>query len=122
MIGLLYVASGLLLPLFYAPQILRLRRDATKLDSYSLSKAAAQVLLRIPALLFAIAVVRNDLMIFVVALDLVGRFTEVVVALSSLRKQGCSWVEGLRRALPWEISFQTVRTAEALPGTRAESG
>ena len=122
MIGLLYVASGLLLPLFYAPQILRLRRDATKLDSYSLSKAVAQFLLRIPALLFAIAVVRNDLMIFVVALDLVGRFTEVAVALSSLRRQGYSWVECLRRVLPWEISFRTVRAAEALPGTRTESG
>lgn len=100
MISLLYVASGLLLPLFYAPQILRLRCDATKLGSYSLSKAAAQLLLRVPALLFAIAVVRNDLMIFVLALDLAGRSADVAVALGSLRRQGCRWAECLRRTLP----------------------
>ena len=100
MISSLYVASGLLLPIFYEPQILRLWRDATKLGSFSLSKAVAQLLLRFPALLFSIVVVRNDLMIFVLALDLAGRSVEVAVALGSLRKQGCCLVECLRRTLP----------------------
>jgi len=104
LVSALYICSGLLLPLFYIPQILRLWRDRTLLGSYSLCKASAQLVLRVPALLFAISVVHSDLMIFVLTLDLIGRFAEVLVAMASLRRQGGSWRHCIMRVAPLSAS------------------
>lgn len=100
MINALYVVSGLLLPLFYFPQILRLLADQTDLASYSVSKAAIQFLLRIPALAFAVYTVDNDLMTLVLTLDLLGRAAEVAAAFWAMRRQGSDVRTCVRRCLP----------------------
>ena len=87
MVELLYFASGLILPAFYVPQIVRLLRDDTGLAGYSIGKSASQFALRWPALLFSILVVKNDLMTLVVALDALGRTIELGSAIWSLRRQ-----------------------------------
>ena len=100
MIDALYVVSGLLLPLFYLPQILRLLADQTDLASYSVSKAAIQLLLRMPALAFAVFTVDNDLMTLVLTLDLLGRAAEVAAAYRAMRRQGADVWTCMRRFLP----------------------
>lgn len=97
---ILYLCSGLLLPLFYAPQIAKLLSDSSGLASYSLSKAAVQGALRFPALLFGMFVVQNTLFIAIVALDLLGRSVEFAVAIRALVRHGCSPREILLRVLP----------------------
>lgn len=99
-VELLYLVSGAILPLFYLPQILRFRSDQTLLASYSLSKSLCQLVLRAPALLFALLVVQNLFMDFVLALDLAGRAVELVAAVLALRRQGATRAEILRRAFP----------------------
>lgn len=99
-IEVLYLVSGLVLPLFYAPQILRFRKDGTLLASYSMSKAACQFLLRLPALLFALLVVQNTYMDWVLSLDIAGRALELAAATVALRRQGIPWGEISRRLLP----------------------
>ena len=84
----LYLVTGLLLPLFYFPQIKKLYVDDTGLSSYSTSKAGAQLLLRVPALIFAVFVVNSNYMIVVLTFDLLGRLVEFVVAIHALRRQG----------------------------------
>ncbi|MEJ8837751.1 hypothetical protein [Ramlibacter sp. AN1133] len=96
----LYLVSGAVLPLFYLPQILRFRRDQTLLASYSLSKAACQLLLRMPALLFALFIVHNMFMNVVLSLDLAGRCLELVAAVTSLRVQGLPWNRVVLRLIP----------------------
>lgn len=86
----LYLGSGLLLPVFYVPQIVKLWNDDTRLGSYSLSKATAQLLLRLPALAFALFIVNHTFMTVVLTTDVIGRFIEFLVAIRSLRKQGVS--------------------------------
>lgn len=90
MIEFLYVFCGLALPFFYAPQIVRLARDQTKLAGYSLSKSVTQFALRLPALFFVVTVVQNPLMNLVVGLDVLGRAVELGVALWSTKRQGVS--------------------------------
>lgn len=87
-VELLYLISGVVLPLFYLPQILRFRGDQTRLASYSLSKSLCQLLLRVPAMIFALVVVQNTFMTFVLALDLAGRAFELFAAILTLRSQG----------------------------------
>lgn len=96
----LYLISGVILPLFYVPQILRFGHDTTQLASYSLSKAACQFLLRVPALLFAVLVVQNGFMNFVLGLDLLGRAIELATAVTALRRQGVPAGDIARRTVP----------------------
>lgn len=90
-IELLYFATGIALPIFYAPQITRLLNDNTKAASFSLSKAMWQFFLRLPALLFAIVVVKSGFMIIVLLFDLAGRAGEIAAAVISLRRQGVDY-------------------------------
>ena len=95
-----YLASGVLLPVFYLPQILKLWRDKTRLGSYSLSKATAQLVLRLPVLVFAVVVVKHDYMTMVVTGDVLGRVVELAVALRALRHQGVPADEVAARMSP----------------------
>lgn len=100
LIEVLYLCSGLMLPLFYAPQIAKLLHDRTDLASYSLSKAAVQGALRFPALLFGLFVVQNNLFVLIVSLDLLGRTAEFFVAIASLLRQGSTPGQIFCRLLP----------------------
>lgn len=82
-----YLVSGALLPIFYLPQIIKLWRVGAGIGSYSISKACAQLTLRIPTLMFAIVVVQHSFMTFVLIADVVGRLAEFVVALRALKLQ-----------------------------------
>ena len=94
-----YVCAGVVLPLFYLPQIRRCSADQSGLASYSLRKAGFQFVLRVVMMPF-ITQVGSPTMTFVVALDLAGRGAELLAAVLSLRAQGSSWVAiGLRLAL-----------------------
>lgn len=95
-----YLVSGLVLPLFYLPQILRFRTDRTRLASYSMSKSVAQFLLRGPTLVFALVVVQHDFMTFVLSLDLLGRAAELWAAVAALRRQYMPAAAILREVLP----------------------
>lgn len=107
MIEFLYVFSGLVLPAFYLPQILKLARDQTGLAGYSLGKATSQLLLRLPALVFVVTVVQNPLMNLVVSMDVLGRGVELVTAIASLRRQGVC-VKGIARG--WLASLRPSAT------------
>jgi hypothetical protein len=96
-IEMLYVASGLLLPLFYAPQILLCWRDHTLLASYSLTKAFWQLLLRLPVLFFSYLVVDHTAMNIVVTADVLARCLELGCAVLSLRRQGLAGRQVLQR-------------------------
>lgn len=91
MIEFVYVFCGLVLPAFYIPQILKLTRDNSRLAGFSLGKAVSQLILRVPALVFAVFVVKHPLMNLVVGLDVIGRSIELGVALFSLKRQGMCW-------------------------------
>lgn len=86
-----YVCAGVVLPLFYLPQIRRCSADQSGLASYSLRKAGFQFVLRAVMMPF-ITQVGSPTMTFVVALDLAGRGAELLAAVLSLRAQGSSWV------------------------------
>lgn len=87
MIEIVYLVSGLILPAFYIPQIIKLYRDESGLASYSIAKSAAQLFLRLPALAFSLFVVKSDYMNAVLAADVVGRVVEFGVAMLALRRQ-----------------------------------
>lgn len=87
---IVYVLAGIVLPLFYLPQIRRCMQDQTMLASYSLRKSAFQCALRVAMMPF-IMHVANQTMVMVVSLDLMGRGLELLAALMSLRAQGSSW-------------------------------
>jgi hypothetical protein len=108
-VELLYLASGVVLPLFYLPQMLRIYNDRTRLASYSLIKALCQLLLRLPAMAFAVAVVGNGFMVFVLALDIAGRLAELCIAIWSLRSQGVDWASIAGRLLPLELVRRRTR-------------
>lgn len=98
-IQLIYVAAGLLLPLYYLPQIRRCLRDQTLLCSFSMGKAGTQLALRAVMMPFVFSV--GDMtMCFIVSLDFLGRTAEFVGAVVSLRRQGQSWGEIRLRAWP----------------------
>lgn len=90
MIEFIYVFCGLLLPAFYIPQILRVAKDQSKLAGYSLGKSVSQLILRIPALIFAVFIIEHPLMNLVVGLDVLGRAIELGVAFWSMQRQGVS--------------------------------
>lgn len=90
MIEYAYLISGLILPLFYLPQIFKLRNDSSLLASYSLSKSTAQFILRLPTLAFAYFIVASPFMNVVLAADVIGRGVELVVAARSMDRQGVS--------------------------------
>lgn len=99
-IEIAYLLTGLILPVFYIPQIVRLLRDSTGIASYSLYKAAWQFTLRLPTLVFAVVVVQNGFMIVVLAADLTGRVGEIAAAVHSLRRQAFKWPAILERMHP----------------------
>ncbi|UUZ66562.1 hypothetical protein LP417_33985 (plasmid) [Polaromonas sp. P1-6] len=102
MIEIVYLVSGLVLPIFYFPQVYKLYNDNTGLASYSLGKCAAQLLLRLPALAFALFVVKSDYMNAVLAADVLGRVAEFSTAIYSLRRQGVPLKSLYERANPLE--------------------
>ena len=89
-VQLIYIAAGILLPLFYVPQIRRCLHDQSKLTSYSMSKSCTQLLLRLLMMPFVMGV-GEITMTCIVCLDLVGRVCEYGCAVYSLRHQGLSW-------------------------------
>lgn len=89
-VEIVYVLAGIVLPLFYLPQIRRCTQDTTLLASYSLRKSAFQCALRVAMMPFILQVA-NQTMVMVVSLDLTGRGLELLAALMSLRAQGMSW-------------------------------
>lgn len=97
----LYLLSGLLLPAFYLPQILRLLRDQSKLEGYSLSKATAQLLLRLPVLPFAFFVVGNTVMNIVCVADVSARLFELCVSIHALKRQKVDSRKILHRCNPF---------------------
>ena len=99
-IEIAYLLTGLILPVFYIPQIVRLLRDSTGIASYSLYKASWQFMLRLPTLVFAVVVVQNGFMIVVLAADLTGRVGEIAAAVHSLRRQAFKWPAILERMHP----------------------
>lgn len=123
MIEFIYVFCGLALPFFYAPQIIRLARDQTKLAGYSVGKSAIQFSLRIPALIFALFVVQHPLMNLVVGLDVAGRAIELGVALHSMHRQGVSlqsiasgWMDNIH---PSSVGWKRLATAVAASASLA---
>lgn len=100
-VEVVYLASGLVLPIFYLPQIVKLYGDSTRLASYSLSKAFAQFLLRLPTLVFALMVVDNTFMSIVLIADLMGRAVELGMAIWSLSMQQMTWREIGGRLCSW---------------------
>jgi hypothetical protein len=94
-----YVAAGLLLPLYYVPQVLKCWRDDTQLAAYSLGKSGTQLLLRTLMLPFVYGV-GDPTMSFIVSLDFAGRAAEYVAAVLALRRQSSSWLHIAQRSLP----------------------
>ena len=94
-----YVVAGVLLPLFYLPQVVRCMRDDTGLVSYSLRKAGVQFTLRLLMMPFILGI-GNLTMTVVVSLDLLGRATELLAAITSLRAQGFGWRQIALRLSP----------------------
>lgn len=83
----LYLATGLLLPLFYIPQIRKLLADHSELAAYSMSKAVAQLALRFIGMAYVILVNQDQNIIWVIAADVLGRSAELAVACGALRRQ-----------------------------------
>lgn len=94
-----YMAAGMILPLYYVPQIVRLAKDDSGLESYSMSKSATQTSLRIVMMPFVFGV-GNLTMTFIVSLDLLGRLVELGTAVAALRRQGFSWSRILKMCRP----------------------
>lgn len=87
-----YTTAGLILPLFYLPQIRTCLRDTTGLLAFSMGKAFTQFWLRAAMLPFVFGV-GNNLMTFIVTVDFLARGLEFGAALYSLRLQGYNWHE-----------------------------
>lgn len=107
MIELVYILSGVVLPVFYGPQVIRLLKDRSNLASYSLSKSVIQLALRFPALVFGVLVVSSPAFVFCVALDLLGRVCECSAAILALSRQGNSTFEILSRMNPFAATHGT---------------
>lgn len=103
----LYIAAGLVLPLYYIPQIRRCMRDETLLSSYSMGKSGTQFVLRLSMMPFVFSV-GDVTMSCIVSLDLLGRGAELFGAMFSLRRQGQSWAEIRLRA--WPVLSRASRT------------
>lgn len=79
--------AGLILPLFYIPQIQKLRRDHSGLAAYSLRKAIAQLALRGVGMVYIVVVNQDPFIVLVIAADVLGRSIELAVAITALRQQ-----------------------------------
>lgn len=97
--SLAYITAGIILPMYYVPQVVRLLSDDSGLTSYSMSKSATQTSLRIIMMPFVVGV-GNPTMTCIVALDLAGRLAELSAAVHSLRRQQQSWGSILRLCRP----------------------
>lgn len=86
----LYLLAGIIMPIFYLPQILSCIRDSTGLKSFSVSKSMCQLLLRVAMLPFLV-IVDNPIILGIALFDIAGRVTEFVVAIGSLRRQKWTW-------------------------------
>jgi hypothetical protein len=87
MMATLYVITGLLLPLFYLPQIQKLRSDVSCLAAYSLHKAIAQLALRLVGMAYVVFVNQDPYIMLVIAADVLGRSTELGFALRAMKRQ-----------------------------------
>jgi len=122
---LIYIAAGLLLPLYYVPQIRRCLADRTLLASYSMGKSGPQLMLRIAMMPFVFSV--GDMtMSVIVSLDLLGRLAEMWAAVWSLRRQGQGWIAIARRSIPWRSrradAMETICGEDAARTTGPVSG
>lgn len=95
----LYLMAGMILPVFYLPQILHCIRDNTQLHAFSMSKSLSQLILRLAMLPFLLHV-DNSVIIAIAMFDLTGRITEFSFAVHSLRRQRCSWSSISQRLSP----------------------
>ena len=86
-IEIAYLLTGLILPVFYIPQIVRLLRDSTGIASYSLYKASWQFMLRLPNLVFVVVVVQNRFMLVMLVADLTDLVGQITCVVDSLRSQ-----------------------------------
>lgn len=87
MLEAIYLLTGLLLPLFYLPQIQKLRHDSSGLAAYSMRKAIAQLVLRMAGMLYVVFVNKDPYIMFVILADVAGRLTELGFALRALQRQ-----------------------------------
>lgn len=99
-VQVVYVVAGLVLPLYYVPQITRCWHDRTGLASYSMGKSGTQLMLRSLMMPFVYGV-GDPTMSFIVSLDFAGRAAEYCAAVLSLRRQGEPWQRIVRRSLPF---------------------
>jgi hypothetical protein len=113
LITVVYIVGGVILPLFYLPQIRRCYLDNSGLASFSMTKAAVMTVLRLAMLPFVLRV-GNDVMSFIVVLDTAGRLLELLAAVKSLRRQGWTSYEVLLRMVP-SLSRQDPTTAAQAP-------
>lgn len=95
----LYLLAGVIMPIFYVPQILSCIRDSTGLKSFSVSKSMCQLLLRVAMLPFLV-LVENHVILGIALFDIAGRVTEFVVAIGALRRQKWSWGRIASRVSP----------------------
>lgn len=109
-----YTTAGLILPLFYLPQIRTCLRDVTGLLAFSMGKAFTQFWLRAAMLPFVFGV-GNNLMTFIVTVDFLARGLEFAAALYSLRRQGYSWHDIGVRCSPAYSAAKKVGDADAVP-------
>lgn len=86
----LYLMAGMIMPVFYLPQILHCIRDETGLKAFSMSKSLCQLLLRLAMVGFLVEV-GNPMILFIALFDLFGRITEFSFALRALRRQAWAW-------------------------------
>lgn len=100
-----YIVGGLLLPLFYLPQVTSCWRDRTGLASYSVSKCVTQVACRVVMMPFIVAY-GPALMVFIVSIDLLGRLVELWAAIRALRLVGWSWQAIVVRAVTWDLGVK----------------
>lgn len=77
---LLYLTSGSLIVFVYIPQIVRLLRDQTGAAAISLVSWASWATLRLPAMLYALAVTNDIIMLVITTGDLIGRLCVFGVA------------------------------------------
>ena len=116
----LYLMAGLILPVFYVPQILHCIRDDTGLHAFSMSKSLCQLILRLVMLPFLLRV-DNSVIIVIALFDIAGRLTEFSFALHALRRQAWTWAEISRRlspVMPLQSFFTRLKpaTQDARPG------
>lgn len=113
----IYVMAGLILPVFYIPQILHCVRDNTGLHAFSMSKSTFQLLLRLSMLPFLLQV-NNTVILSIALFDIFGRIAEFSVSIGSLRRQKWSWSSialRLSPIKPVKVFFARIRLESVTP-------